>query len=429
MKSNVVQLPTTEKIATEKAIEAVTNRFIRVPSDSTYPRFKDIVTNVAQRDSGILADFYYKSARGNVEKLNGEDLLYKLKWAYGETFQPGGAVFLDGDMLNLWKPHPISYAAPATAEDVALFIEYMERMFPVEDERRYMSWWIAHAIRKPEQKIIATPVLRSEQGTGKTFLVATLMNGIMGDAAARILLGDLVGQFQDSIVGKTVLLIDEMFVDKRRTTDVLKVFQDDKPIPINRKHQPQINVDNYLNLICASNLRDPIYFEPHDRRFYFPTYIKHRVSQRETEDFILRFATWLKDEGGFQKVRNYLESVDLSAYRPHSPAIWTDAKREFLGYSLDEQLTEQLTRLISGVCVVNTRILKSCLDLEESVKFKVSDRKIAGVLADLGCKQTKGHAGNVHVTPLGQERGFMSVSQRSLDDQLAEDRKSMCIDF
>lgn len=398
------------------AIEAVKNRFIIVPSKSSNAQFIDLETGTVQGYAGILHDYYRRNS-GNDPDITPAYLLGCLPYSYGEGFQPNGPAFLPGNIINTWKPHKItSSGKTVSAEDVLPFIEYMERMFPVEAERDFMLWWIAHAIRKPQQKIIATPVLRSRQGLGKTFLVGTLMRGIMGSGADVCALSDIVGTFQDALIGKTTLLIDECYIDKRRTTNVLKIYQSNETLMINRKHLPTITIENKLNLIVASNDFDPIYFESHDRRFFIPQFIEYKVSQAESQAFIGTLANWL-DAGGFQKVRDYLESVDLNKHSPYAPAIMTESKQARLGWSLEDKIAEQVEKMISGANVVNVSSIKSCLTVDSPQP--ISDRKIAAVLEQLGCQSKRTDEGVIHITPYGIDNGFSKDSApKALKEEL-----------
>lgn len=405
--------PSTDK----QAIEALKKRFILVPSKSQSAQFRDLITNTDQGYAGILRDFYKKN--GGSSDVDPAYLLGCLDFAYGEGFQPNGPRFLPGSLVNTWTPHKHQYSGQCVqAEEVAPFLDYMERMFPVQAECEYMLWWMAHAVIKPEQKIVSTPVLRSKQGIGKTFLVGTLLRGIMGPSADVCGLSDIVGTFQDALIGKTVLLLDECYVDKRRTTNVLKVYQSNETIMVNRKHLPTITIDNKLNLIVASNDYDPIYFESSDRRFFFPQFIEYKVSQAESKQFIGMFADWLK-YGGYQKVRDYLETVDLKTFSPYDPAIMTESKQARLGWSLEDKIAEQIEKLIESENVVNVALVKQQLTDVES-RQPISDRKIAAVLEQLGCVSRRITAGVLHITPNGVSQGF---SKETAPKQLEEELK------
>lgn len=405
----------------KKAIQAVKERFIRLPYRPN--QFQDTFTNTMMAEPAILCDYYHKNG-GGFNEVEPAYLLACLDWVYGDAFQPSGPAILPGGLLNTWKPHRVGYSGCKVNEsDVQPFLEYMERMFPVDSERHYMMWWIAHAIRRPNQKIIATPVLRSRQGVGKTFLVGNLMRGIMGSSADVCTLSDVVGSFQDALVGKTTLLIDECYIDKRRTTNVLKMFQSNDTLIINRKNLPQSTIENKINFAIASNDFDPVYFESSDRRFFIPQFIEYKVSQAESKAFIARLAHWLSDQNGYQLVRDYLELVNLDDYNAYDPALMTDSKQDRLGWSLEDQIAEQVQRLIDDVFVVNVAYIKRNLSIES--QQPISDRKIAAVLEQVGCKSKRTDTGVLHITPYGIDSGLSKDTQaKVLKDWLKKTESS-----
>lgn len=400
-------VPSTNNNNDAYALSELRKRFIIMPGKFLNPTFRDTVTNIEQTDAGALLHFY-KVICGGSKDVTAESLLSKLDRVYGEGFSPNGPKILPGNLLNTWVPHNIKYSGSTiTAADVPLFVEYMGRMFPVEEERHYMYWWMAHAIRKPEAKINTTPVLRSKQGVGKTFMVSGILRPIMGSSADTCSLSDITGTFQDSIIGKTVMLIDEAYVSKQRTTDALKMFQTNPTLIINRKGLRQVTIDNKLNLILCSNKADAVVFESSDRRFFIPKFIEYKVSQSESQAFIGKLAFWLEAQNGLQLVRDFLEGIDLTTYHPKAPALMTDAKQGQIGYSLQDKLEEQVAALIANVPVVKVSNLNAALTLGK----EVSDVKVAGVLETMGCVSKRLDTGMHHITPFGIQQGFSQTTK------------------
>jgi hypothetical protein len=187
------------------ALNATKERFVRLPSNTTSPRFRDLVTGIEQSDARILSHYY---SRQGGRDLVAAQLLEVLDVVYNETFKPGACAIIrdgTGSSLNLWKQAGLRPSANAVeTTDIGPFIEFMKRLLPEDLERHYFCWWLAHTVRHPEQRIIATPVLRSEHGVGKGFLVETLMAGLIGlDSVAVCRMNDLTGSFNDIIEGKT----------------------------------------------------------------------------------------------------------------------------------------------------------------------------------------------------------------------------------
>lgn len=390
-----------------EAIEAVKSRFIRLPSGNSFPRIRDVVTNSEQADLDILCDYYSKHSTSPSPEP--QYLLKCLDWVYGETFLPNGPRMSGGD-LNLWQPPALKPSGnKVNRSQVSLFLEFLQRWFPNDRERKYFEWWLAHAVRKPEERIIATPVLKSEHGVGKGFLVETLLSNLIGKQSVAVCgLKDVVGDFNDIVQGKTLLLIDEVYKSKKSTTDALKSFQGNSTIPLKRKHKPTVTIDNYINFIVTSNSHVPLILEEGDRRFWVPEFISHKESQMETSAFINdKLKPWLLD-GGFQLVRDYLQQVNLSNFRATDAPPSTDSKKEMMGFSTEDRLEELLLPIIEENPVLTLQWVKG--KIAGNFDRSVSDVAIASALLKSGCKDKRGSSQKYYITPKGLEEGFSKTT-------------------
>ena len=326
---------------------------------------------------------------------------------------------LTGGLLNLWTPPSIkSSGEVVSASQVALFIEFLKRWFPNDLERHYFTWWLAHSIRKPENRIIATPVLRSEHGVGKGFLAETLLSKLIGKSSVAVCgLKDVVGDFNDVVAGKTLLLIDEVYKSKKSTTDALKSFQGNATIPLHRKHKPTITIDNYINFIITSNDHVPLMLEKGDRRFWIPDFIKHKESQQETSFFINnKLKPWLLYEGGFQLVRDYLQSIDLTAYNATDAPPTTISKSDLMGFSTADKLEEVLTAAIESTNVITLRYIKDSFSSE--FDKPLTDMAIISVLLSLGCQKKNTKLQRYYITPAGLLLGVENSTPKELEAML-----------
>lgn len=405
------------------AIDAVKARFVRLPSANTYPRFRDIITGIEQADAAILCNYYNKHASASDNTPEPQYLVNCLDWVYGEGFKPNGANVIDEGLLNLWKPSKIQPTGqPVKSEQITPFLEFLRRWFPNDIERQYFGWWLAHAIRKPEVRIIATPVLRSEHGVGKGFLVETLLSNLVGKYSVAVCgLKDIVGDFNDVVEGKTLLLIDEVYKSRKSTTDALKSFQGNATIPLHRKHKPTITIENYLNFIITSNDHLPLVLEKGDRRFWIPEFIKHKESVSETAEFINKtLKPWLENKNGFQLVRDYLEQVDLKKFRPTDAPPLTASKQELMGFSTTDKLEEVLGEVVEHNKVLTVQWVKK--QYAEDFEHGLSDVAIANTLLAIGCKQRRTKHCRYYITPNGFQSGLtLDSTPKELDALMPTD--------
>lgn len=413
--NNIVPLPTKDKASDQKAIEALKERFVRFPSKSSYPQFKDLQTGSIQGDSYILEHFYRVACKeqglaGDQEK-NGTYLLKCLPVVYGETFEPHQPRITNNNLVNLWQPPALEPSGnKVEADQVPLFIEFLDRWFPIKEEKEYFLCWLASTVRRQDIKIISTPLLRSDHGMGKGFFVETLLAELLGKHSVSVCaLKDVVGDFNEIIEGKTFLLIDEVYRSKTSTTNALKSIQGNATISLNRKHQAKVTIDNYLNIIVTSNDMIPVLLEDGDRRFFVPQFIKHKESQSETAFFINKqLKPWLKYHGGFQLVRDYLETVDLDNFYATSPAPITKAKKDLLGHSTESKLNQFLTEYIKDKSVVTIPEIQR--DIPDELDRRPTSQVISSVLLSLDCVRKALPQRNVWITNKGQMNGLSKDS-------------------
>lgn len=387
------------------AIKAIKRRFVRIPSANGYPRFRDMVSTIEQSDPAILVDYYRK--QGGDGSRDTIYLLESLSWMYGESFLPNGPPVLDGDLLNLWQPSAIQPSGDRVLENqVAPFIQFLVRLFPNDFERRYFTWWLAHVVKRPEMRITATPVLRSEHGVGKGFLAETVLARLLGKSSVAVCaLKDVVGHFNDVIEGKTLLLIDEVYKSKKTTTDALKSFLGNSTVLLHRKHKPAIAIDNYINFIITSNDRVPLAVEKGDRRFWVPAFIGHQISMSETGGFINNtLKPWLVDAGGFQLVRDYLEQVDMAAYRSTDPSPNTTSKQELIGKSEINTFKDRISELVAEHKVLTVALVKAALI--ESNGISLTDVALGKALSAAGCQQRRSNQVRYYITEAGFRCGL-----------------------
>ena len=394
------------------ATTAMRDRFVRIPSPNGYPRFRDLVTGTDQGDTAFLANYYKEHGGSNPDATY---LLECLDFSYGDGFKPNTGTMLPGNLTNLWKaPEVKPTGATITQEQVGPFFEFLSRWFPSKDERQYFIWWIAHCVRKPEKRITATPLLRSEHGVGKGFLAETLMANLLGKQSVAVCsLKDVVGDFNDVVEGKTLLLIDEVYKDNNTTTNKLKSIQGNSTITLRRKHKPVTVIDNHLNLIIASNSHRPLVLEKGDRRFWVPAYIRHMESQQETGSFINKTLKPWWCSSGCQLVRDYLEGVNLCEYEPTNPPPITESKKELSGISRGDCLEDLLASAIEEHRAITVKAIRDELGLSQS------DKIVSGALRQLGCVLRRTGNQRYYITPLGLNSGLTAQSPaRELEDCL-----------
>jgi hypothetical protein len=170
--SATVVKPIDQNIA---AIRTVQDRFVIVPSTDSRPKFRDLLNmGVAPQGNPMMLIQAYRDAGGTGD-VTGESLLNKLPIVFAEDFRPGDdrriMEYGSNRLLNLWTgPEIRPSEKPVSRSDARPFLEFLQRLFPIHEERYYFRDWLAHSVRYPGQRINATVLLRSEHGVGKGWL-------------------------------------------------------------------------------------------------------------------------------------------------------------------------------------------------------------------------------------------------------------------
>lgn len=399
-------MSTTQISKEMQARQSLKERFVRIPSKTSTASYRDLVTGVIQSDPFILLTHYWK--HGGSELKLGDNL--PLNVVLGEGFRPLGPKILDGDLLNLWRAPKLQPSGQiVTRDQVGPFLEFLTRWFPDSEERSYFTRWMAWTVRNPHRRQIVTPLLRSDHGTGKGFFVECLMSGLLGEnSVANTGLKSVVGDFNEVLAGKTLVVIDELYKNGEATANALKSIQGNNTFTLNRKHQPIVIIDNYINFIVTSNDLVPLDLEAEERRFWVPQFIKHRVDIDETGHFLnAQLRPWL-EAGGFQLVRDYLEQIDLTTFYPTSPAPMTTSKKEMIGFTTREELAEFVAEFIRDVQVLKATDIKDAYKLAKG--NEVSASAISNELIKLGCKQKRTNLSRLWITPAGQSFGLSETS-------------------
>ncbi|EDL53751.1 hypothetical protein VSAK1_26285 [Vibrio mediterranei AK1] len=244
-------------------------------------------------------------------------------------------IVIDADtnsfVLNLWKPSGVGIREEVT-ECPELFQEYMERLFSNPKEREYMVHWIARTVHSPRENLRIIPLLRSEHGTGKGYLLDTVLSELVGrHNYTKTTMSRCVGRFNSQMGESTLVFIDELYSDKKKNSDALKTLVSDDFITIEPKFEKPRTQQIFTNLIAASNSETPVYIESEvDRRWFVPEFGYHKVDKAETGRFIKKFDDWFTD-GGKEQLFAYLHHVNKNSQIDFSTAMDT-ASKESISY-------------------------------------------------------------------------------------------------
>lgn len=150
-----------------------------------------------------------------------------------------------------------------------------------EDEEafeRYMNWLAV--IAQFRQRTGTSWVFQGTQGTGKGLMLNEILRPIFGqDYVVSKRMEELESQFNGYMEKTFILFCDEAQISDSSKTNILeanlKTFISEPKLSIRKMHTLPYEVANYLNIIFASNMKDPVVIRPEDRRFNVGVYQKN----------------------------------------------------------------------------------------------------------------------------------------------------------
>ena len=255
-------------------------------------------------------------------------------------------LYMDNNLyyLNLYEAYQPSYNSVG---DIALWHEFMERLFPVENERVYIELFMAHMFQRPSERPTFGLMLTSEHGTGKGKLYSILECLLNNQSNTCNSFDDFTNRFSVALHNNFLCLLDDVIAkgDKQMSTLKSKITEPRQKFEM--KGQQPIQEDCYTRIILASNDRRPLKLEQGDRRWYCPQFIKHKVSPDETADFIEQLSDWLDADNGkaYDLIYNYLTGLNISSFNAKKH-VKTETLEEMIGLSkstLETEIEEYLS--------------------------------------------------------------------------------------
>jgi Family of unknown function (DUF5906) len=240
--------------------------------------------------------------------------------------------------FNTWKGLPAMAFPEDWQERVKPFLEHVEFLVPIKAERERFLQWLAHIIQCPEvlphtSYLMTTPTT----GVGRNLLASTIVRALRGFVAAGISLPELLdGGFTGRLSKKLLAIVDEAREgsgDRRhQRAERLKSITTEEHRHVNPKYGHQSVEKNCCRWLMFSNHQDAIPFDNSDRRVI----VIANPTVRNSEAYYERLYGLLDDHSFIGSVRRWLETADISGFRPGEHAPMNAAKTQ----ALNEMMTE-----------------------------------------------------------------------------------------
>lgn len=242
------------------------------------------------------------------------------------VFRPelqSGAIFEEEGLSALNVYVPIS--TPRQEGDPSVFLGHLAKVLPDANDREILLSYMAACVQYKGIKFQWCPLIQGAEGNGKTLFTRCVEYAI-GQRYSHLpnaqQLGDGGSKFTAWIQNKLFIGVEEIYVsDRREVTEALKVFITNDRIEIQGKGADQIMGDNRANFMMNSNHKDALHVTLDSRRyavFYSAQQNKKdKVRDGMTGDYFPKLYRWLKNEGGYAIVNEFLHNYQINEqYNP-----------------------------------------------------------------------------------------------------------------
>jgi hypothetical protein len=226
--------------------------------------------------------------------------------------------------------------------------------------KEYFIQWLAYIVQIGGRTGVAW-TFYGASGSGKGLMIDIISN-ILGRQNCSLNVGDsdLQSSFNSYIANTQFVQLNEIasdFHSRHGVSGRLKAMISDPVLRLNQKNMPELDINNYVNIIINSNKPNPVEVDKDDRRMNFVVSNKALTSN-----------DWWKGDKSYQKAIKeamafgaYLNKVKLNINKATSPMPMSEAKK-----SIISQTTSDLDLLGDAITKSDYETIIDILDLDES---------------------------------------------------------------
>lgn len=309
------------------------------------------------------------------------------------TYRPD----IEGRVVSDRTTSAINLHTPTTVKPVvgsfAPWLEYMEYMFPDEEERHEMMRWCATLIARTDIRMLYSVLLVSEtQGMGKSTLGEKILAPLVGMQNTGFPTErDIVeSSFNGWVANKRLIVVGEIYTGQSwKAYNQLKGYITDKMLEVNEKFMRPYKIENWSHIFACSNSKKALRMEESDRRWYYPTVGERPWSREKFGEFL----DWL-GAGGLGIILTWAQQW-TDYVKPGEHAPMTDAKSVMIRDSLSDAMRNWID------------IMEAVEADEEVVAFALGD-----VREYLGKASKSVHESLLDLRKAARKRGWGDFEQR-----------------
>ncbi len=306
---------------------------------------------------------------------------------------PSGKIFKhEGfDYVNIYIP----IETECKQGDASKFVNLINKLFPVEQDKNIILAYMAAIIQYPGVKFTWSPLIQGTEGNGKSFLLTAVSKAI-GERYTHKPPGDDLGNnFNAWVSGNLFGAIDEVYVsEKENMISTINSLLTDPRMAITQKGVDQTMGDNRINFMCATNHKVAIKKTRKNRRwcvFYTPQQDeKDLIRDGMDEKYFYELFNWAEQQDGYAIINNFLQSyvipdtLNPALYCRRAPITSStdtviEESRESIEQEIEDMLQEGYPGLMGGW--VSSIALRRLLS---DRKYRIPYNKRKQLLAELG---------------------------------------------
>lgn len=311
-------------------------------------------------------------------------VIYTLPHVVGTKFVPIDTAFFTEPLTECLYVNTYHKYAPTTATDNAsvspLFLEYLERLIPDLADRHIFTQWLSHIFQRPQDRPSWHVMLTSDVGTGKGFLVESILHPLLHHTSVVSSFQHVMGKFSTMLADNLLVLLDDPAQGNDDTQTKLKSLLSEERAYCEPKGLQGGMVKTYTRFILASNDARPLHLAENERRWWSPAPLIHRHDKEETQRFIKTLADWLALPGSLCAVHNWFMAYTLEGFNPKHIDQSVNLK-SMIGMSADIH-AQFLNNYISEHVVFTHSELMDAYDTEKIQR--PSSRQVPHLLREAG---------------------------------------------
>lgn len=276
--------------------------------------------------------------------------------------------FRGSSAINLHVPTTVR----PSAGDPRPWIEFLEYMFVIPEERKKVERWLATLIARPDVRMGYGLLLVTEhQGMGKNTLGSIIAPLVGVNNVGYPSENDILSPFNAWVANKRMVFVGEIYSGSSwKAYHALKSVVTDKDIEVNQKYMRPYVIENWCHVIACSNSMRPLKMENDDRRWFYPEMTEVAWSQAK----FTALRNWVQC-GGLSIVKQWAESYGDYVHQSER-APMTDRKQELIEGSRSDAQKESmaLASLLNDMEVPAALTIKSVVSwIKNSIQGKTFD--------------------------------------------------------